>query len=1015
MPLDASPFPPDETQRLAELKSLRILDTDPEPAFDDLVRLAARLTNAPIAVISMVDADRAWMKARVGLDVCQVPRSVGLCGMTIQDRYRPLVVPNTELDPRTADNPLVTSDPHVRAYAGIPLVTAAGNAVGVLCVVDRKPRGFTGDEIESLQRIARQAVALLELRRAGIEIAESARREERVATELRHSQRRLDILAELAGAILPDHGVADVVRCAVLVLARQLQGMRVAYSTIDERGRLEVLESAEPDGMPHIAGTGFEIAVAPTYLASLRAGEVVITEDVRRSRMLAPLAGTYLAGKVESCLDVPVRHGSGLTGLLCFDAPIPRTWSAHEVTLLTAVASQLAHYIQRAQLHAERIAADQLRHLQEERWRHATQGTGDSIWDLEVATGLMFCSARLADVIGSDTPLPTLLAEWHRRIHPDDLPGVRAALAEHLTGRSTAYFAEYRIARTGGDWRWVLDRGRVIHGPDGTPLRVAGTHADITARKCWEQELAIARDAALDTARLKSQFLANMSHEIRTPMNGVIGMIDLLLQTELDIEQRGYAETVRSCGQGLLTVLNDILDWSKIEAGKLELESVRFDPAQLVEDVVELSASTAQAKGIRVSAAPDPAFPHAVMGDPHRLRQVLSNLIGNAVKFTGRGGVVVSAVALPGPAGQSTLRFEVVDTGIGIDVESQSRLFKSFSQGDGSTSRRFGGTGLGLAISRQLVEAMGGRIGVLSEPGRGSTFWFQIPLGVLVDDRARTARVLEGRRYLVATPHAPEAQAITAQLACLGAECTPVSNLDDAVRRVAAGGPQPFDGILLDHELIVGGASSVPGILPATAPVYLMAPISALLDGPTVLRDGWYAQIGLPARRSRVQAALVARDPDAPLPSSVHAASASTLSSLGRRRVLLAEDNIVNQKVAVRMLERMGCAVEVAADGQAAIDAWERGQHDVVLMDLQMPGVDGLEATIAIRAREGQRGTRVPILALTASAAGEDRSRCLAAGMDDCLTKPIQSATLEAAIEHWAPSANDATSRRLEL
>jgi len=1005
--LDSPPFPADEAQRLAELKSLRILDSDPEQSFDDIVRLAARLTNAPIAVISMIDGDRAWLKARFGIDVSQVPRSVSLCSRTIQDPHRIMVIPDTERDPRSADSPLVTADPHIRAYLGVPLVTASGNALGALCILDLEKRAFSVEQIECVQRLARQVVALLELRRAGLEIAEAARREEQVATELRHSQRRLEVLGALAEAVLPDHDVADVARLAIAVLARHVKGVRVVYSTIDERGWREVLESTGADGKPSLAVAELDLSVAPTYLASLRAGECVATEDVCQSRMLAALASAFAAAGVGACLDVPVRQGPGLTGVLCLAAPMPRTWSRHEVSLLSEVASQLAHYFQRAQLIAERNSAEQLRRLQEERWRHATQGTGDSIWDLEPSTGHLFCSARLADLIGSDAPLPTSIAEWHQRIHRDDLPLVRAALEQHLAGAVSAYQAEYRVARSDGGWRWVLDRGRAIQGPDGSVLRVAGTHADITSRKRWELELAIARDAALDTARMKSQFLANMSHEIRTPMNGVIGMVDLLLQTELDAEQRGYAETVRACGQGLLTVLNDILDWSKIEAGKLELESVPFDPVQLLEDVVELSASTAHEKGIRVAAAPAADFPRMVVGDPHRLRQVLSNLIGNAVKFTSRGGVVVRAATVPGAPGDSALRFEVVDTGIGIDGEAQARLFKSFSQADGSMSRRFGGTGLGLAISRQLVEAMGGRIGVLSEPGRGSTFWFQVTLGSVTSEATRALCTLAGRRYLVVTAHAYEAQAAEAHLGCLGAECVRVGDFDAAARRADSERTRAFDGILVDRDLVAGRAPAVPSILAATAPLYLLAPISAGVDVATLARDGWRAQIGLPLRRSRLETALCGEDVPAALPATASRLAPRARTSLGRLRVLLAEDNAVNQRVAVRMLERLGCVVDVAADGLGAIEAWERGRHDVVLMDLQMPGVDGLEATASIRARESQRGTRVPILALTASAADEDRNRCIEAGMDDCLTKPIQSAILEAALERWVPAPSD--------
>jgi CheY-like chemotaxis protein len=331
-------------------------------------------------------------------------------------------------------------------------------------------------------------------------------------------------------------------------------------------------------------------------------------------------------------------------------------------------------------------------------------------------------------------------------------------------------------------------------------------------------------------------------------------------------------------------------------------------------------------------------------------------------------------------------------------------LFKSFSQADGSTSRRFGGTGLGLAISRQLVEAMGGSIGVLSEPGRGSTFWFQVDLGAVQGDALCTWSTLQDRRYLVVATQPLEAEAIAGQLACLGAECACTEDLVSAAALIAANGERPYDGILVDHEVLAHDASVVPPELLCNAPALLLAPISALLDGETLLREGWYGQVGLPIRRSRLEAALAANSVPSALPSATSFANGHAAANLGRRRVLLAEDNVVNQRVAVRMLERMGCAVDVAADGQAAIDAWEHGQHDVVLMDLQMPGVDGIEATATIRSREVGSERRVPILALTASAVGEDRKRCIAAGMDDCLTKPIQSSTLEAALDRWAPT-----------
>ncbi|MBL8862549.1 MAG: response regulator [Planctomycetes bacterium] len=1007
--MDFPPFPREEAERLAELEALRILDTSPEDAYEDLVRLAVRTTGVPIALFSLVDADRIWIKAAAGIDLSQVPRDTGLCGLTIQEPDRPCVIPNAETDPRSAQCPYVTGPPRLRAYAGMTVSTASGRAVGVLCVADRRPRSFSPDEVDSLQRLARQAGRLLDLRRARLELSDAARREERVSVDLARSQRRLDVLNELAIAIHADHSAAEISRIAVSVLARHLRGVRVAYSTIDSRGLMRVLDSVEPEGMPRIAGAAMDVSAAGAYLSALRLGDSVITEDVCQSRILAPISADFLAAGAEACLDVPVRHGSGLTGLLCIDSPAPRAWGRHEAALLTEVASQLGHYLQRAHLEAERTAARDLRRVQEERWMQATQGTGDSIWDLDVESGRIFCSARLAEVIGARGGLPGRLVDWHERVHPDDRAAVQAALADHVAGRSKSYCAEYRVTAADGSVRWILDRGRAIHDAEGRAVRVAGTHADITTRKLWEEELAIARDAALDAARLKSQFLANMSHEIRTPMNGVIGMIDLLLQTDLDPEQRGYAETVHTCGQGLLTVLNDILDWSKIEAGRLQLESVEFDPAQLLEDVVELSASVAHGKGVRIAAAPAADFPRLVVGDPHRLRQVLSNLVGNAVKFTSTGGVLVRAQVARSALGRAALRFEVADTGIGIEVEAQARLFQSFSQADGSTSRRFGGTGLGLAISRQLVEMMKGRIGVTSEPGRGSVFWFQVEVGLDPAHERPAARPLAGRRYLAISPHVEEREAIAAQLAGLGAETEHAAGFDDAA---ACARQRSLDGILVDGVLVAGAGPEAEAILSGPTPLVLLTPLGGRPDPAVFARAAWAERLGLPLRRSRLWSALSAAPSAAgPLPAALPVDPGGAGANLGRRRILLAEDNAVNQRVAVRMLERLGCAVEVASDGRAAIEAWKQGRHDLVLMDLQMPGVDGIEAAASIRAAEAG-GPRVPILALTASAAGEDRERCLAAGMDGCLTKPIQSATLEEALERWAPrAADDAPSR----
>ncbi len=1006
------PFPAGEVERLAELRHLQILDSLPEESYDDLTRLAAQIFEVPIALIGFADGDRTWFKSRFGIDSEQVPRRIAICTYTILEPDRTLVIEDASQDARFADSPMVLNSPGIRFFAGHPINSPSGHALGAICVIDRKPRQARPDQVEALGRIARQVGALLERRRSNIELAEAARRHEVTAGELRRSRKRLEILHALASMVRADHDVDEVVSITVALLVRHFPSLRVCYSTIDSTGRLEVLASVQPAGVQDLTGLAFSLNSAPLYLASLRNGETVVCEDVTESQILAPIGSALLSVGAAACLDVPVRTGDANTGLLCFDAAAPRAWNPHEVALLREVGGQLGHYLQRAVLEARRRSAESERRRVEERWRLAAQAAGDSIWDLDLSSGSLFCSPSLSQVLGSGSSLPATMQAWRALIHPDDVQGFDAALADHLGGAASTYRAEYRVRAANGSWRWILDRGCAVRDEQGRVVRVAGSHADVTENRNWQQDLAIARDAAIEASRAKSRFLANMSHEIRTPMNGVIGMVDLLLQTDLDAEQRGYAETVHACGQGLLTVLNDILDYSKIEAGRLDLESVGFDPRRITQDVIDLAAASAQTKGIRIGVVFAPDFPRSARGDPHRLRQVLANLVSNAIKFTSEGGVVVRARRAEASGERCVLHFEVADTGIGIPADAQTRLFRSFSQADGSTTRRFGGTGLGLAISRQLVELMGGRIGLRSEPGHGSTFWFDVDLGPVAAPASAASAPLAGARFLHVTNNAVEREVLSAQLVALGAQYAEACDLETAAAAVRAPGAMPVDGVLVDRGVFEGGEWRAPEFTTDGSPCYLLVPLLEQLPAAELKSLGWRGQIPLPVRHDRLAASLGPRSAAvdeirAALPSARDPGKERAI--LHATRVLLAEDNLVNQRVAVRMLERLGCSVDVASTGAEAIELYRTGLHDIVLMDLQMPELDGFEATRHIRALEGET-ERVPILALTASAGPEDRARCIESGMDDCLTKPIQASVLEASLMQWSngePNASD--------
>lgn len=1142
--------PPNEKERVAALFQCKLLDTEPEPGFEDITRLAAHICQTPIALVSLIDSDRQWFKSKLGLTSTHTPRKIAFCAHAIlQDGI--FIVHDALEDNRFFDNPLVTGAPNIRFYAGIPLKTAEGYALGTLCVIDCVPRELNKEQITAFHALAAQTTYLIQTRRSLLEVNRLS-----IKRPLKRPLKKIQdrFLTKIAVVT----GLAALITITTSITSyknlKELQQKNTSF--IQQQERLTKTEYP-PNDLEITSLTQNTINISlitlvstlsilgllfyAIYTETLKRHELARNLEQERDFTVAVLDTVGALVVVTDAQGKIIRLNRECEKVTGYHVEEVRNLSFASVFLSPEDREKFQNQHQEHQKHQDFNAHETYWHKKKGdrcliSWKTTTLVNSENVVEYSIITGvdisdrkktedelrlqnwrsILFSqiTVKIRQSLDLTEILNTTVSEIRQFLNADRVIAYRfdgnwegtvvvesvlppwtptmdvdiqdACFREGLwdtyrQGRKVAIddipnsdmpdcykqlMAEFEVQANlvvpilESDHLWGLLIVHQCNAPRiwrnfeidlvaeiGNQVSIAINQSNLLEQETQRREqlaqqnieLAEARHEAETATRMKSSFLATMSHEIRTPMNAVLGMTGLLADTELSAMQRDFVETVRISGENLLTLINEILDFSKLEAQELELEELDFNLTNAVEEVADLLAMLAQTKGLELASLIYHDVPLFLRGDIARLRQVLTNLVSNAIKFTKEGEVIIKVALQSETETTANIEFRVIDTGIGIPAAAQQKLFQPFTQVDASTTRKYGGTGLGLAICKQLVDLMRGEIGIDSEEGKGSQFWFTVPFAKQSASEIQTAIAdspphrdinLDNIRVLVVDDSETNCKILTYQLTAWRMRVDAVQHSSEAIAvlQKAIEEGDRYELAILDMQMpnmdgeMLGKQIKDNPLLSATKLIMLTS-LNQQGAVSRVKELGFEAYLVKPVKQSRLLDVLmdvVASDHPNLSYASYKVRSlgqsqakdqlkskyerfnleAIDYSNTSKLKILVAEDSLINQKVALHQLRSIGYEADVAANGKEVLDLLDRINYDLILMDCQMPILDGYEATMAIRQLNSEK-QKITIIAMTANALKEDRDRCLDCGMDDYLSKPIRKEVLAAKLSEW--------------